>query len=310
MQMLTTGAGKRPSLQTKARVTGGPASTIAAMTAESTGTIGHPPRAVQPPAVSRPLRARAATVVDQLVVLTASDLRARYGRGRWRLVKWLADPFALVGVYLLLVSFVFYRRPDAAGLSLACAVIPFQLISMTVANGLDGVRLRSSLISNMRFPKTLLPIATALTEAVGFSASLVLLVVLMVAYGVAPTLSILWLLPTLAVTLVLGIAFAYPATLIGIWAPDLRGLVLSAVRAAYFLAPGLVTLAEISGRTQDVVRANPLTGLFEAMRHSVLYGSSPPAWELLYPLAFAGVVLAVFVPVYRREQRHFAKVVG
>jgi hypothetical protein len=42
----------------------------------------------------RTLRRRA----ELLLALTESDLRARYGRGGVRLLKWLLDPFALVGV--------------------------------------------------------------------------------------------------------------------------------------------------------------------------------------------------------------------
>lgn len=251
---------------------------------------------------------QAASARDRLVVLTASDLRARYGRGGWQLFKWLVDPFALVGVYLLLVSFIFYRRPEAGGLSIACAIIPYQLITMSVANSLDSVRTRRAIVANMRFPRMLLPIATVLTEGIGFAASLVLLGLLMAVYGVAPTASLLWLPLVLALTLIVGVAVAYPTTLIGVWAPDLRGILLSLVRAAFFLAPGLVTLDAIDGRTQDLVRLNPLTGIFEAMRHAVLYGTTPPAWTLLYPLAFAALLLAIFLPVYRREQAHFAKV--
>lgn len=250
-----------------------------------------------------------ARVRDQLLALTSSDLRARYGRGGWRLFKWLIDPFALVGVYLLLVSFIFYRRPEAGGLSIACAIIPYQLITMAVANSLDAVRARRAIVANMRFSRTLLPVATVLTEGIGFSASLVLLILLMAIYGIAPTPSIFWLPVVLAETLVLGVAIAYPTTLIGVWAPDLRGLMLSLVRATFFLAPGLVALDAIAGRTNTLMRFNPLTGLFEAMRHAVLYGTSPPAWTLLYPLAFAALLLAIFLPVYRREERHFAKVV-
>jgi lipopolysaccharide transport system permease protein len=247
-------------------------------------------------------------VFDQLQLLTGSDLKSRYGRGGWQLVKWLIDPFALMGVYLLLVRFIFYRRPYAVGLSLACSIIPFQLMTMTVTNSLSAVQLRRSIIANMPFRRELLPVSTALTEAVGFAASLTLLALMMALYGIAPASSIVWLPVTLAVLGLLGIAVAYPMTLIGIWAPDVRGLVLSAVRAAYFLAPGLVTLSAIHGRTNDLVRLNPLTGLFEALRHSVLYRSSPPAWELLYPLAVAVLILAISVPLYRREQQHFAKV--
>jgi ABC-type polysaccharide/polyol phosphate export permease len=246
--------------------------------------------------------------VDEIRVLTRSDLRARYGRGGWQLIKWVIDPFALVGVYLLLVTFIFYRRSHAVGLALACSIIPFQLLTMTVTNSLGAVQLRRSILANMRFARGLLPIATTLTETLGFAASLVLLALTMVIYGIAPTFAILWLPIVLAESVLLGVAAAYPATLIGVWAPDLRGLIASFLRAAYFLAPGLVTLAQIHGRTNTLVRLNPLTGLIEALRHAVLYRSSPPAWELLYPLGFAVVLLLIFVPVYVREQDHFAKV--
>jgi lipopolysaccharide transport system permease protein len=256
----------------------------------------------------RPSLSEISLLADQLRVLTFSDLRTRYGRGRWQLLKWLIDPFALVGVYLLLVTFIFYRRSHAIGLALACSIIPFQLITMTIANSLNSVQLRRSIIGNMKFARNLLPIATTLTETLGFAASLVLLALAMGVYGIAPTVSFFWLPVVLLETVVLGVAVAYPSTLIGVWAPDLRGLILSMVRAAYFLAPGLVTLAEIHGRTNTLVRLNPLTGLIEALRHAVLYRSSPPAWELLYPLASAIVLMLIFVPVYRREQRHFAKV--
>ncbi|MGH9058404.1 MAG: ABC transporter permease, partial [Acidimicrobiales bacterium] len=192
--------------------------------------------------------------------------------------------------------------------ALACSIIPFQLLTMTVTNSMNAVQLRRAILANMHFARGLLPLATALTETVGFAASLVLLALTMGIYGIAPTLDILWLPIVLAETVLLGVAAAYPATLIGVWAPDLRGLIASALRAAYFLAPGLVTLATIHGTTNTLVRLNPLTGLMEGLRHAVLYRSAPPAWELLYPLGFAIVTLAIFVPIYQREQDHFAKV--
>src|ERR671914_188364 len=95
------------------------------------GTAASPP-----PTGSQYVPAMSRTV-DLLRALTESDLRARYGRGPWRLGKWLLDPFALVGVYLLLVTVVLNRGGTAAGLSLACAVVPFQLLMLTTINGLD-----------------------------------------------------------------------------------------------------------------------------------------------------------------------------
>ena len=40
----------------------------------------------------------------------------------------------------------------------------------------------------------------------------------------------------------------------------------------------------------------------------IMYGQVPAAWELAYPLGFAILLLAAVRPLWRAEQRHFAKV--
>jgi lipopolysaccharide transport system permease protein len=248
-------------------------------------------------------------VVDLLLTLSESDLRARYGRGRWRVIKWIVDPFALVGVYLLLVVFVLDRPGGAPGLSLACAVVPFQLLMMTVINSLDAINMRRTIIVNMAFPRNLIPVSTALTEAVAFGASLFLLGLMMAIYGVNPTVSAMWLPVVLLVNFAFAVACGYPAALVGLWLPDLRAFAISFVRTLFFVAPGLIALDRIYGHTHDLIKLNPLTGLFEAYRAALLYGHAPAAWQLLYPLAIAGVLFAAFFPIYRAEQRHLAKMV-
>jgi ABC-type polysaccharide/polyol phosphate export permease len=57
-----------------------------------------------------------------------------------------------------------------------------------------------------------------------------------------------------------------------------------------------------------VVKINPLTGLFEAYRAVLQYGTAPEWWMIAYPLAFAAALAAIFVPLYRREEPHLAKV--
>jgi lipopolysaccharide transport system permease protein len=257
-----------------------------------------------------PRRSALVRTIDVLLALSQSDLRARYGRGPWRLVKWLLDPFALVGVYLILVTLLLDRGGPAPGLSLACAVVPFQLLMMTIINSLSGLEIRRSIITNMAFPRALLPVASALTESMAFGASLLLLAAMMIVYGVAPTIAILWFPLVLVTNLAFAVALAYPASLAGIWIRDLKPFIVSFVRTLFFLAPGLVALEQITGEANDLVRANPLTGLFEAYRAVLLYGESPAAWELLYPLGVGLAVAAVFVPVYLREQTAFAKVVA
>jgi ABC-type polysaccharide/polyol phosphate export permease len=268
-----------------------------------------PPPARLEPAVEPAPQPSLRRTLELLFSLAESDLRARYGRGPWRLVKWLLDPFAVAGVYLVLVAVLLERPGRAPGLSIACAIVPFQILMMIVVNGQNAVQVRRSIILNMAFPRSLIPVAAVLTEALSFLASLVLLALMMGLYGIALTVSVLWLPLVLAMNLALATAIAYPASLVGVWIPDLRPFVVSFVRTLFFLAPGLIALDQIGGTAHDLIKLNPMTGLFEGYRSVLLYGHAPAAWELLYPLAVAALMLAVFVPIYRREQKQFAKVV-
>jgi lipopolysaccharide transport system permease protein len=246
---------------------------------------------------------------DLLASLGLSDMKVRYGRGPWQLLKWLIDPFALTGVYLALVVFVLDRPGRAPGLSLACAVVPFQLVMTTVITSLDAIRTRATIISNMAFPRMFIPLAAAFTESMAYGASCVLLVLMMAVYGIAPTSAVVWLPLVVFVNVAFASSISYPSALFTLWLPDLRTFAISIVRTAFFVAPGLVPLSQIHGKTHDLIRFNPLTGLFESYRSVLLRGEAPDAWMILIPLAFAVLLVAIFVPIYRREQDHLAKLI-
>jgi ABC-type polysaccharide/polyol phosphate export permease len=244
-----------------------------------------------------------------LLTLAMAQLRDRFGRGGWQVLKWLLDPYAATGVYMIFVAFIVDRGGGDEGMIVACAVIPFQLFLQAILGSLVVVRDRGSLIENLAFPRELLPAAVTLTEGVGFAASLTLLPVMMAIYGVVPTVALLWLPVVLALNLALALAGAYIGTLFGAWYREMTSFVISGVRILLFLAPGVVALSEISGRANDLVRLNPLTGLFEAYRSIFLYGESPAPWELGFPLLFSGIVIAIYVPLLRSEAPHLAKIV-
>ena len=243
-----------------------------------------------------------------LMALARSDLRIRYGRGGWQVVNWLANPFALVGIYVLL-RVILGRGGNEAALSIACAVIPFQIVLLAFESSMGAVGLREPILLNRRFDRMLIPPASVMTESLAFAASFLMLPIAMAYYGVAPTLALLWLPVVVAVTLILALGVAWPAALLGVWLPTTRIFAGQGLRILFFAAPGIVSLAEIPEDIREWVVLNPLTGLFESFRHVFLYGDSPVFWQLAYPTAVGLVLMALFVPLYRREQRHFAKFV-
>ena len=148
-----------------------------------------------------------------------------------------------------------------------------------------------------------------MTESIAFAASLTLLALMMAIYGVAPTTAVAWLPLVLLVTFVFALALAYPAALVGLWYQELNNFIISGVRTAFFLAAGVVALGQTHGGAHLLLSLNPLTAIFESYRDALLYGQAPAAWELLYPVGVAALLLGGFVRLFIREQSQFAKVI-
>ena len=225
-------------------------------------------------------------------------------------MKWFLDPFAALGVYLVLIVFLLRRGTEATGLVLVCAIVPFQLVMVGTITSMQSVLRRGSIVLNMSFPRILIPFSAIVTESIAFSASLVMLPIMMAVYGVAPSPAALWLIVAIFVTVVLAASIAYPAALFGLWYPELVPFASSVMRTLFFLAPGLIALSQITGTARELMPLNPLTGLFELYRDALLYGHSPPAWQIFVPLGTGIALLLLIVPVYRREQYSFAKQIG
>jgi ABC-type polysaccharide/polyol phosphate export permease len=262
------------------------------------------------PKLERTARAAGPVVrrVHLLMALARSDLRVRYGRGGWQVVHWFVNPFALVGIYLLL-RIVLGRGGNEAALSIACAVVPFTIVLLAFESSMRAVDLRQPILLNQRFDRMLIPPATVITETVAFAASFVMFPLAMIFYGVGPTFALLWLPVVVAATLILAIGVAWPAALLGLWLPTTRVFAGQGLRILFFAAPGVIALAEVPEDVRQWIIYNPLTGLFESFRHVFLYGDSPEFWQLAYPALVGALLTLAFLPLYRREQRHFAKLV-
>jgi lipopolysaccharide transport system permease protein len=243
-----------------------------------------------------------------LIALARSDLRIRYGRGLWQIVNWFVTPFVLVGIFVLL-RVILDRSGEAVGLSVACGVVPFQIIVLSAISSMNAVSLREPILLNRRFDLALLPASAVMTEALAFVTSFVIFPLMMIFYGVAPTAAVLWLPLVVAVTLILALGVAWPSALLGVWAPNVTLFASQALRVVFFASPGMIALSELSDGVQKWIVFNPLSGLFEAYRDLFLYGDSPAFWQLAYPGGFGILLLAIFVPIYRREQRNFSKLV-
>jgi lipopolysaccharide transport system permease protein len=170
------------------------------------------------------------------------------------------------------------------------------------------VEKNAAIISNRVFPREVLPLVLIVVEGTTFMLALSLFVPLLAYYNVFPGASLLWLPVVIAVLVALCAATAFVSAVFGVRFPDVRPAAQNLIRLGFFASAGLVQPSDAPSRALEMVlRANPLSGVFESFRAIFLRAEAPQVTDLLYPLAIAIVVMIIGLPLYRQAQVSFAK---
>jgi lipopolysaccharide transport system permease protein len=262
---------------------------------------------------------------DLLVTLATRDLKLRYKQTALGVIWVVLQPLMAAGIFTILFGLI-------AGLTPADGRVPtfvFMFASMTAWTLFSGTLLKvssslvgnSHLISKVYFPRLVLPLSSVGSTLVDFGVSLGMLAALLLVTGVAPGWSILmlpvWILLLIAASMGIGLitsALAVSYRDVNYVLPVFVQLLLYASPIAIDLSTATEKIARLPDKWHWLswfFYANPLTGLLEAFRWSVL--GTPwhsQNWALLAWSSVSSIGLMVAgVYHFKMMERKFADVV-
>ncbi len=247
---------------------------------------------------------------DVVVALTVAEIRASRDITIGGLLKWMLEPVSYMFVYFVLVASILIRAQfgGAYPLFLLCALIPFRFFTGAVNGSMGLIQRFSSVVANIPLPKSLLPLVHLTVEAANLLVALLLFIPMVVIFDTDVWPSILWL-PVILISLVLLTAGpTYLGTLFGLYYPDLRGVAQNLIRAAFFVSTGLVAMKVVPGdELRLLIRANPLSGVFDSFRSVFLHGTTPDLFDLVYPPFVGLVLLTIALPLFRAREARIPK---
>ena len=226
--------------------------------------------------------------------------------------------WAILRPALTMLAFVGFRRlvgigggggvPDA--ILVFAAVLPWQYVSTAVTESSASLLGNANLISKVYFPRLIVPLAAVATAFADFVITLLLLAVLMAWYQAPPTLALLALplFALLATILSFGVGLFLAA--LNVKYRDFRYVVPFIVQVGLFVSPIAFTTADVPARWQPLYFLNPMVGIIDGFRWSILGARSPLAIESVLTASAVGIaVLVVGIVYFRRTERGFADVI-
>lgn len=223
-------------------------------------------------------------------------------------------------IQMVVFTFIFSR---AAGLSSEgvpypifnyTALLPWGLFSKALNDAGRSLVTNRNMITKIYFPRLTIPVSSVLAGLVDFGIASLVYIVIILYYSLVPGSSYSFTFTPALLTLPLFIILALVATLgVSLWFSamnviyrDVGHILPFLTQIWFFVTPIVYSSSEISSKWQILYALNPLTGVVEGFRWSLLGIHSLP-WQLILISAAVAMVLLITGLIYfRNMERTFA----
>jgi lipopolysaccharide transport system permease protein len=238
------------------------------------------------------------------------DIKVRYAQSVLGLGWAIIQPLFPMVVFTIVFGKVAGIRSDGVPYALFAfaALVPWTYFSNALGDASQSLVKEVNMLSKIYFPRLIIPLTSIIGRLVDLAVAFVLLLVLVTIYGASPTWSVL------ALPLLIGIT-AIAACGLGLWLSalalqyrDVRFAVPFAIQLLMYVAPVVYPTSLVSEPYRYVYALNPMVGVIEGFRASLL-GARPMPWDFIgIGAVTAGVLLYTGTVYFLRKEPVFADV--
>jgi lipopolysaccharide transport system permease protein len=189
------------------------------------------------------------------------------------------------------------------------ALVPWTFFANGLNQASNSLVGSANLIKKVYFPRLVVPISSVISGVVDFVLAFAVLLGMMLFYGFAPTVNILWLPLFILLIFVTALGVGFWLSALNVQFRDVRYTVPFLTQFWLFATPIAYPSSLLSEPWRTLYGINPMVGVVEGFRWALLGTETAPGAIILVSslVAFALLVGGAFY--FRRLERSFADVV-
>ena len=248
---------------------------------------------------------------DLLWSLAGRDIKLRYRQTALGVVWVVLQPIITAAIFAFFFGVI--AKLDDHGVPrfiLAYAgLLGWNTFASTVGKASTCLVGSAQLISKVYFPRLILPLSTLVSTLIDFVVAFAMMVVFLfwkhIPVHAALLLLPIWLLFIACLALGFGL---YTAALMVSYR-DVGYIVPVLIQFLFFASPVAYAVADVPDRYRTLFNLNPISGLLEAFRWSLLGMPAPSPGLLIYSAGFSLAAFIVGAFAFRKMERRFADVI-
>ena len=242
--------------------------------------------------------------------LTRREVKGRYSQSLFGFGWAVAQPLATMVVFTLVFSRLANINSDVPyPVFVYAGLVPWFFFLNSVNSGTMSLVQYRNIVTKTYFPREIIPLAQIVSRLIDFAAAAVFVAALIAYYGIAMTRWAL-LFPGLFLLLV---AFTTAVTLItsavNVFYRDVNPVVQIGLQLWLYVTPIAYPFSKVPAPWRPLIAINPLSGVIEGLRASIVYGREPDVALLALSTTLTLALLVFSIVLFKRLDRYFADVI-
>jgi teichoic acid transport system permease protein len=242
---------------------------------------------------------------DFVSELARSELKAEHSTTTLGQLWIVLNPLLLAGIYYLLVVMISKGTSRGPGYftHLLAGLFAFQFFSLATAGATGSVSRLAGLITNLAFPRLVLPIASIISALRRFIPMLAVYFAFHLAFHQPLGMATLAIFPAFALLFVFTTGFAFLLATVNVYFRDAKSFLPYVMRLWLYISPVLYMREAVSGKYAMLSWLNPLFGIFTAWGDALSKSTvaSPRDWILATVWSFSMLLFGSYMFLSRER---------
>lgn len=188
------------------------------------------------------------------------------------------------------------------------ALLPWTLFAYALTQSSNSLVDNAEVVKKVYFPRLIMPIASTISGLLDFLIAFVVLLVLMAAYSIAPTVAVLALPFFVLLAVAAALAVGLWLSALNVQYRDVRYTTAFLTQFLLFLTPVAYQSSLVPDAWLPLYSLNPMVGVVDGFRWALL-GQEAPGPSLAISTAATAVLLVGGLYYFRRMERRFADII-
>lgn len=250
---------------------------------------------------------------DLIYFLSWKDILVRYKQTAigllWTIIRPLLVMVALSLVFGRLANLALQQTVPYPLLVLS-GLLPWLFFANTLAECSESIVSNANLVTKIYFPRIIIPISSTIVALVDLAITLLLLGIVLVWYQYPPSLNLLALPLFTALCFALSFGTGLWISAFNVKYRDFRYVIPFALQFGLYATPVGFSSSIVSEKWRLLYGLNPLVGIIDGFRWSILGSSQPLYWpSLVLSIAISMGILITGILYFRRVEKTFADII-